>query len=94
MKKGKGGKGERGKGSGDLKALVSSMDTDFSLYETLRANALRALKIFFFYSPYLKIEALYLLGKRTSVYCHFPLSPYPFTFLDKGTGDWGRVTNN
>jgi hypothetical protein len=51
-------------GTSDLKAGVSNMDTDFSLYETPRGNALRILKIFFFINTFAKIRAYNNFGKN------------------------------
>ena len=69
------GKGERGKGTSNLKALVSNMDTDF--YRTT------CLKNLLFCSPYLKTGALYLVGK-SSKFCAlspFPLPLFPFLVM-------------
>jgi hypothetical protein len=66
------GKEERGKGTSNLKAGVSNMDTDF--YRTA------CLKNLLFYSTYLKIGALYLVGK-SSLSFPFPLTLSPFPFL-------------
>ncbi|MBE8999171.1 hypothetical protein [Nostoc sp. UIC 10630] len=68
------GKGERGKGTSNLKAGVSNMDTDF--YRTA------CLKNLLFYSTYLKIGALYLVGK-SSLSFPFPLTLSPFPLFGK-----------